>query len=99
MEIKIQSIHFDATEKLQAFIEKKIAKLEKSYEDIKKVEVQLKVVKPATANNKEASITVTVAGNTLFVEKVSDTFEESIDLGVDSMKVQLQKYKEKSRDY
>ena len=28
MEIKIQSIHFDATEKLQAFIEKKVAKLE-----------------------------------------------------------------------
>ncbi len=99
MEIKIQSIRFDATEKLQAFIEKKIAKLEKSYEDIKKVEVQLKVVKPATANNKEASITVTVPGTTLFVEKVSDTFEESIDLGVDTMRVQLQKYKEKSRDY
>lgn len=31
MELKIQSIHFDATEKLQAFIEKKIAKLEKTY--------------------------------------------------------------------
>ena len=28
MEIKIQSIHFDATEKLEAFIEKKVAKLE-----------------------------------------------------------------------
>ena len=26
MEIKIQSIHFDATEKLEAFIEKKVAK-------------------------------------------------------------------------
>ena len=33
MEIKIQSIHFDATEKLQAFIEKKVAKLEKTFED------------------------------------------------------------------
>ena len=99
MEIKIQSIHFDATEKLQAFIEKKIAKLEKSYEDIKKVEVQLKVVEPATAQNKEVSITVTVPGSTLFVEKVSDTFEESLDLGVDSMRVQLQKFKEKLRNY
>lgn len=29
MEVKIQSIHFDATEKLQAFVEKKVAKLEK----------------------------------------------------------------------
>lgn len=99
MEIKIQSIHFDATEKLQAFIEKKIAKLEKSYEDIQKVEVQLKVVKPATAQNKEVSLTVTVPGNTLFVEKVSDSFEESLDLGVDSMRVQLQKFKEKLRNY
>ena len=44
MEIKIQSIHFDATEKLEAFIEKKVAKLEKSFEDIQKVEVQCKVV-------------------------------------------------------
>ena len=30
MEIKIQSIHFDATDKLEAFIEKKVAKLEKA---------------------------------------------------------------------
>ena len=49
MEIRIKSIHFDATEKLEAFIEKKVSKLEKSFEDITKVEVQLKVVKPATA--------------------------------------------------
>ena len=29
MEIKIKSINLDATEKLEAFIEKKVAKLEK----------------------------------------------------------------------
>ena len=63
MEIKIQSIHFDATEKLQAFIEKKIAKLEKTYEDIQKVEVQLKVVKPATALNKEVHLDVAYPAN------------------------------------
>jgi putative sigma-54 modulation protein len=98
MEIKIQSIHFDATEKLQEFIEKKVAKLEKTYEDIQKVDVQCKVVKPATAQNKEVSLSVAVPGNTLFVEKVSDTFEESVDLCVDSMKGQLQKFKEKMRN-
>ena len=98
MEIKIQSIHFDATEKLQAFIDKKVAKLEKTFEDIQMVDVQCKVVKPATAQNKEVSMTVTVPGSTLFVEKTSDTFEESTDLCVDSMKVQLQKYKEKLRN-
>ena len=97
MEIKIQSIHFDATEKLQEFIEKKVAKLEKTFEDIKTAEVQLKVVKPATAQNKETSLTVSVPGQTLFVEKTCDTFEEGVDLCVDAMKVQLTKFKEKAR--
>lgn len=97
MEVKIQSIHFDATEKLQAFIEKKVAKLEKAYEDINNVEVQLKVVKPATAQNKETKITVTVPGTTLFAEKTCDTFEEGVDLAVDALKVQLARFKEKTR--
>ena len=37
MDVRIQSIHFDASEQLQAFIQKKVSKLEKYYEDIKKV--------------------------------------------------------------
>ncbi len=58
MDIRIQSIHFDASEQLQAFIQKKVSKLEKYYEDIKKVEVSLKVVKPEVAENKEAGIKI-----------------------------------------
>ncbi len=99
MEIKIQSIHFDATEKLQAFITKKAEKLQKTYEDIQKVEVQLKVEKPASALNKTTSITVIAPGNTLFVEKTCDTFEEGVDLCLDAMKVQLTKFKEKQRNH
>ena len=99
MEIKIQSIKFDATEKLQEFVQKKVAKLEKSYEDVQSVEVQLKVVKPATALNKSASLSVSVPGNTLFVEKTTDTFEESVDQCVDAMRVQLTKFKEKQREH
>lgn len=98
MEIRIKSIHFDATEKLQEFINKKVEKLQKSYEDIQKVEVQLKVEKPAAALNKTTSLTVTAPGNTLFVEKTCDTFEESVDLCLDAMKVQLTKFKEKQRN-
>lgn len=98
MEIRIKSIHFDATEKLQEFINKKVEKLQKSYEDIQKVEVQLKVEKPAAALNKTTSLTVTAPGNTLFVEKTCDTFEECVDLCLDAMKVQLTKFKEKQRN-
>ena len=99
MEIKIQSIHFDATEKLQAIIEEKVAKIEKTYEDIQKVEVQLKVVKPATALNKQVGVTVAVPGSTLYAEKTCDTFEEGVDQCVESMKVQLVKFKEKQRNH
>ena len=99
MEIKIQSLHFDATEKLQEFATKKVEKLAKSYEEIQKVEVQFKVVKPQTALNKTTSITVTAPGGSQFVEKTCDTFEEGIDLCVDAMRVKLTKIKEKSRKY
>lgn len=58
---------------LQEFINKKVTKLEKSFEDIQKVEVQLKVEKPATALNKTTSLNVVVPGNTLHVEKTADT--------------------------
>lgn len=99
MEITINAIHFDATEKLQDFIEKKVQKLQKSYEDIKKVEVKLTVVKPATALNKQVALSANVAGTTVFVEKTCDTFEEAVDLALDAMKVKMTKIKEKSRNH
>lgn len=98
MEIRIKAIHFDATEQLKAFIDKKVTKLEKTLEDIHTADVQLKVIKPATSLNKETSITVNVPGSKMFVTKTCDTFEEGIDQCVDSLKVQLAKFKEKLRD-
>ena len=95
METKIQSIRFDATEELQAFI--KDRQVGKSHSKIsKKVEVQLKVVKPGPALNKETSITVTVPGTTLFVEKLATHSREGVDLCVDALRVQLEKYKGKT---
>lgn len=99
MEIKIQSIHFDATEKLQAFIEKKAAKLEKSCEDLSLLEFQLKVEKPQTADNKTVAVTANLPGQKIFVEKTCDTFEEAVDLSIDALRVQIQKFKEKMRNY
>ena len=98
MEVRIQSIHFDASEQLQSFIQKKTAKLEKYYVDIKKVEVSLKVVKPETAENKEAGVKVIVPNGELYANKICDTFEEAIDVCVDALEKQLVKYKEKQRN-
>ncbi len=97
MELKIQAIHFDVTEKLHAFIEKKVAKLGKNVENIVSVDVDLKVVKPETAMNKEVQIHVAVPGGAYHADKVCDTFEEGVDLCVDVLLRQLDKYKEKQR--
>ena len=98
MEIKIQAIHFEATEKLQDFIQKKASKLGKFSDEIRKVEVSLKVVKPETSMNKETSIVVVVPGSELRVNKVCDTFEEGVDECCDVLTRQLEKYKEKQKN-
>lgn len=92
MDIKINAIHFEATEKLNDFIVKKVEKLAKKNELVTSAEVILKVVKPETAMNKEASVKLTVPRNEdLFASKVADTFEEAIDNCVDALKRQLEK--------
>ncbi|MBQ8968635.1 MAG: ribosome-associated translation inhibitor RaiA [Bacteroidaceae bacterium] len=98
MDIKIQTIHFEATEKLQDYIQKRVAKLERFSDSIKTAEVVLKVVKPETAMNKEASVRLVVPGNDLFSQKVADTFEEAVDQCADTLTRQLEKYKEKQRN-
>jgi len=98
MEIRIQSIHFDASEQLEAFIQKKITKLERLYDDIKIVEVSLKVVKPETVKNKEAGIKIIIPNYEFYADKTNNTFEESIDEALDALSKQLLKYKEKQQN-
>ena len=42
MNIRIQAIHFDATDQLEAFIQKKVSKLEQYFDGIISAEVNLK---------------------------------------------------------
>ena len=98
MEIKIQAIHFEASEKLQDFIQKKVSKLGKFSDEIRKVEVSLKVVKPETAMNKETAILLAVPGSEFRADKVCDTFEEGIDECCEILTRQLSKYKDKQKN-
>ncbi len=97
MEIRIQAIHFDATKRLEAFIQKKVSKLEQYYDGILTAEVTLKVVKPETAMNKNAAIRLTIKNGECFADKTKDTFEEAIDENVEALEKQLLRIKEKSR--
>ncbi|MDR0431321.1 MAG: ribosome-associated translation inhibitor RaiA [Tannerellaceae bacterium] len=97
MDIKIQSIHFDATGKLEAFVQKKVAKLEKYFDGIISAEVILKVIKPETVQNKSASIKLSIKSGELFAEKNADSFEQAVDDCSEALSKQLMKYKEKVR--
>lgn len=96
MDVRIQAIHFEATDKLVTFINKKAERLARHNPSMTQVEVTLKVVKPETAMNKEAIIKVTVPQHEdLVANKIADTFEEAIDLTLEALDRQLEKRKEK----
>lgn len=96
METNIKAVHFDISEKLVDFINKKVEKIEKRNEAVAKVDVVLTLVKPETAKNKEVGVKLTVPGHgELFASKTADTFEEAFDLAVDALKPQLEKIKAK----
>lgn len=96
MDIRIQSIHFEATERLHEFIQKRITKLEKFTDAIVDVDVILKVVKPEVSNNKEASVKINSKNGDFFAEKVANSFEEAIDLCSEALEKQIMKSKGKS---
>ena len=98
MKVTIKAIHFDATAKLEEFIQKKVTKLEQYSDDITVVDVSLKVVKPEAADNKEVLIKALIPNNELVATKIADTFEEAFDNAMEALVRQLIKIKEKTRN-
>ena len=95
--LRLRNYISSTTKVVPLWYKKKAVKLEKYYDDIKKVEVSLKVVKPEVAANKEAGIKILIPNGEFYASKVCDTFEEAIDLDVEALEKQLVKYKEKQR--
>ena len=97
MNIQIQTVHFDADQKLIDFTEKKVEKLVKLYDAIVKAEVILKLDKSSSEENKIAEIKLEIPGNDLFAKRQCKSFEEAVDEVLDALKKQLTKHKEKQR--
>ncbi len=94
MEVNIKAIHFDISEKLTAFTNKKIDKLARRFENVSSVDVAYTLVKPEAAMNKEAGVEVHVPGSgKLFASKTADSFEEALDLSLDALERQLERTK------
>ena len=98
MKVFTQSVNFTADQSLIDYIEKKIEGLEKFHDKIVDVEVFLKVQKTSEKENKITEIKINIPGNELMVKKQNKTFEEGVNIAVDSLKRSLKKSKEKHRD-
>jgi len=97
MNIKIQSLHFDADRKLEDFVESKVSKLVNRHEDVLSADIVLKLENTQDPENKIAEIKLEIPGNDIFAKKQSKSFEEATDIALEAVKRQLKKYKEKRR--
>jgi putative sigma-54 modulation protein len=93
MEIRVQSIKFNADQKLLDFVEKKFSRLEKFYDAVTSVDVALSLL--PDHENKSVKVQVSIPGSTIVVEKNAKTFEDAVVDCADILKEKLVKEKEK----
>ena len=98
MKVTTQSVNFNASSDLIDFIEKKVSSLIKFHDKILNAEVFLKLENSSDKENKTAEIKINIPGNELVVKKQYKSFEESVSIGVETLKRMLKKSKEKLRD-
>lgn len=99
MKVNVQSVNFNADQKLIGFIQKKMDKLENFYSKVIFADVYLKVQKTSDKENKITEILLSIPGGDVMVKKTCKAFEECVDECVNSLQRQLIKRKEKSKAY
>lgn len=96
MNLHIQTVHFDADQKLVDHVKEKISKLEQFHDRIIKVDVFLKLDNIVhNIKDKIAEIRVHVPRADFFVKSTSKSFEASFDEAYESLVNQIKRKKEK----
>jgi putative sigma-54 modulation protein len=99
MKVNLQSINFEADQKLVNFIEKKMNKLTLFYDKIICSDVYLKVENTSEKENKIFETKLSIPGDDIVVKKRCKSFEEGVDTAIQILERQLKKRKEKIRSY
>ena len=94
MAINIKSLKFNADEKLLAYVNKKVEKLEKFFDNMGDIDVTLSLL-PDTPENKAVQVKTHLPGEDLIIERNAKTFEDAITECADAMKEKLTRFKEK----
>ena len=95
----MQSVNFNADQKLIDFIQVKLDKLELYYDKIIYADVFLKVQNTSDKENKVTEILLSIPGGDVMVKKTCKRFEECVDECVSSLQRQIMKKKEKIKAY
>ncbi|MBA2501037.1 MAG: ribosome-associated translation inhibitor RaiA [Chitinophagaceae bacterium] len=96
MNVNIQTVHFDADDKLIEYVNRKLEKLNTFHDRIIKVDVYLKLDNVVhTIKDKIAEIRVHVPKSNFFVKSTTKSFESSFDEAFDSLVTQIKRKKEK----
>ena len=97
MNITVQSIKFNADQKLVDFIKRKTAKLDHFMDNIIEGVCYLRLENVENEENKIVELKMNIPGSQLFAKAQAKSFEEATDVAVDSLKRQIDKYKTKTR--
>ncbi|MBN8878354.1 MAG: ribosome-associated translation inhibitor RaiA [Chitinophagaceae bacterium] len=96
MNVNIQTVRFDADERLIEYINRKLQKLNTFHDRIIQVQVFLKLDNVVhTIKDKIAEIRIHVPRHEFFVKSTSKSFEGSFDNALDSIVTQIKRKKEK----
>jgi len=94
MNVNIQTVHFDADDKLVDYVTKKVEKLNTFHDQILKVDLFLKLDNVVhSIKDKVVEIKVHVPKYDFFVKASSKSFEESFDNALDSIISQIKRKK------
>ncbi len=92
MQINISGHHVDLTDALRDYVNTKMDKLERHFDQISNVQTTLSVEK----QRQKAEASVNIKGGQLFADAEHDDMYAAIDLMVDKLDRQLLKHKEKA---
>ncbi len=95
MQVNLTGHHVDITDALRAYVDEKIARLERHFDHVTNVHVILSVEKL----QKKAEATVHVAGADVFADAVHEDMYAAIDALIDKLDRQVIRHKEKVKSH
>jgi putative sigma-54 modulation protein len=92
MKTTVTSRHFRASDTLKSYAETEVSRLDKYFDSILECEV---ILEYDVHQNKTAEVVIHVPGERMMAMETSDDFHKSLDLSVQKLEKQVQRYKER----